>query len=475
MNRRSFLATSIATALGLSACGRNPNSISNSPVTLPLAFSNKLVIPPELIGTNVGGRKQFNLNIQQGTSRFLDNLDTSTWGINGAYLGPTIRLTNGDSVDLKFTNNLTESTTMHGHGMHVPAAMDGGVHQIIAANGGTWTSSYTVNQHACTNWYHPHLMGKTAEHVIKGLTGLIIIDDNDSAALDLPKTYGIDDIPLVVQDKSFNNDGSFDYDPTMRETMHGWKGDIMMMNGVIKPYIDVENKQIRFRILNGSNARIYKFAFKSGKTFTQIATDNAFLESPVPLTELTLSPAERAEIVVDFTNNLGTNDIFYNINDGSELLKININTAATATTTVPSNLLTLASLNVADAVKTRVFTLSGGMGVLQINGKSMDKARIDERVPVNAVEIWDVKNNMGMNHNFHIHATHFQLIERNGSALNVANNEKGFKDTVLVPPNESVKFIVKMTDYTDTSTPYMYHCHILEHEDLGMMGQFTVE
>jgi len=478
MDRRNFLATSIATALGLSACGgssNSSNSSTSSPVTLPSPFSKKLIIPAELVGTNVGGRQQFELSLQQGSSRFLDNLNTPTWGVNGSYLGPTIRLTNADAVDIKFTNNLAEDTTIHGHGMHVPASMDGGVHQIITANGGTWTSSYTVNQHASTNWYHPHLIGKTAEHVINGLAGLIIIDDNDSASLDLPKRYGIDDIPLIVQDRRFNSVGSFDYSPTRQETMRGWIGDVMMMNGVINPYVDVENKQIRFRILNASNARIYKFAFKSGKTFSQIATDNAFLEAPVALTELTLSPAERAEIVVDFTSDLGTSDIFYNVNDGSELLKVNVNTAAVTTTTVPSNLLTLPSLVVANTVNTRLFTLSGRMGTLQINGKSMDKNRIDERVPINAIEIWEVKNNMGMNHNFHIHATHFQLLERNGSTTNVADNEKGFKDTVLVPPNESVKFIVKMTDYIDANLPYMYHCHILEHEDLGMMGQFTVE
>ncbi len=474
MNRRNFLATSIATALGLSACGGSSNNSPDSPVTLPSIFSNKLIIPPELSSTIINNRKQFDLNIQHGTTRFLENLDTPTWGINGAYLGPTIRLTNGDSVDLKFTNSLAENTTIHGHGMHVPADMDGGVHQIIPANGGTWTSSYTVTQHASTNWYHPHLMGKTAEHVINGLAGLIIVEDNDSASLDLPKRYGIDDIPLIVQDRRFSSDGSFDYNPTMRETMQGWKGDVMMINGVINPYVDVENKQIRFRILNGSNSRIYKFAFKSGKTFKQIATDNAFLEAPVALTELMLSPAERAEIVVDFTNDLGTNDIFYNINDGSELLKVNIKTTATSTTTVPNNLLTLPSLIAANSTNNRLFTLEGRMGSLTINNKSMDKNRIDEQVPVNKIEIWEVQNNMGMDHNFHIHATHFQLIERNGSAANVAANEKGFKDTVYVPPNESVKFIVKMTDYTDSVKPYMYHCHILEHEDAGMMGQFTV-
>ena len=502
MNRRQFLTSSILTALGLSSCGGSSSTISGNNSGRGTGggtggtggatggatggggtgggtgggnslFNKPLIIPEEHKGKMVNGRLFYDLTLQKGTSNFLDNASTATWGINGSYLGPTLRLTNNTKVDIRYKNQLGEDTTMHGHGMHVPAKMDGAAHQIIKS-GQSWTASYKVNQHACTNWYHPHLMGKTAEHVMHGLAGLIIIDDDNSKTLDLPTNYGVDDIPLIIQDRRFNSNGSFDYAPSRREMMHGWKGDTFLVNGVIKPYIEVEAKQIRFRILNGSNARIYNFAFASGRSFKQIATDNSFLESPVELTELRLSPAERAEIIVDFSHDLGKFEIFKDKNSGKELFQVNINKKAIKANALPTNLISLPSLNPSDAVNTRSFTLSGRMGQLLINGQSMNMSVVNETVPINAVEIWEVTNNMMMDHNFHIHATHFQLLERNGSAANVPANEKGFKDTVYIPPNESVKFIVKMTDYTDSNSPYMYHCHILEHEDLGMMGQFVV-
>ncbi len=470
MNRRKFLLSSIAAALSLSGCNRGGITVTPSTGSDGSPF----FIPPELSGETVNGRKSFNLTLQKGTSGFLENVSTPTWGINGAFLGPTLRLRNGESVDISYTNQLNEDTTIHGHGMHVPANMDGGPHQIIAP-GETWTSSYTVRQFACTNWYHPHLMGKTAEHVMNGLAGLIIIDDDNSESLDLPKRYGIDDIPVIVQDRTFNSDGTFSYNPSIREIMHGWKGDTLMVNGVINPYLDVEAKQVRFRILNGSNSRVYNFGFVSGKSFRQIATDNAFLESPVELTQLRLSPGERAEIVVDFSNDLGKEEVFWDSDSKINLFKVNIENTATAVTELPARLIPLPRLNPADAARTRSFTLSAqGPGQLVINGQSMNMSVINETVPLDDVEIWEVRNAMGMIHNFHIHATHFQLLERNGNANAVADNEKGFKDTVFIPPNESVKFIVKMTDYADSSIPYMYHCHILEHEDAGMMGQFLV-
>jgi FtsP/CotA-like multicopper oxidase with cupredoxin domain len=490
MNRRQFLAGSIMTALGLSSCGGSDTTTSvtdntggntggntdgngGSTTNNNTGFENSFLIPEELMGNEVNGRIQYNLSLQKGVSNFLSNTNTPTWGINGNYLGPTLRLKNGSKVDINYRNNLDEDTTMHGHGMHLPAKMDGGVHQTIKA-GATWTSAYTVKQQACTNWYHPHLMKKTAQHVMKGLAGLIIIDDDNSNALDLPKRYGIDDIPLIVQDRTFNSDGSFNYNPSQMDIMMGWKGNTFMVNGVIKPHIDLEAKQVRFRILNASNSRLYTFAFKSGKSFQQIATDNAFLETPVELTQLQLSPAERVEIVVDFSNDLGKEEIFTDKSSGKDLFKANINQTATTTTTLPNQLVTLNKLSPSNAVNTRAFTLSGRMGSFAINGQAMDMSVINETVPLNAIEIWEVTNTMGMAHNFHIHASHFQLIERNGSSNAVADNEKGFKDTVLIPPRESIKLLIKMTDYADASSPYMYHCHILEHEDAGMMGQFVV-
>jgi FtsP/CotA-like multicopper oxidase with cupredoxin domain len=349
----------------------------------------------------------------------------------------------------------------------------GGVHQIIKSNE-TWTAAYTVKQQACTNWYHPHLMGKTAQHVMKGLAGMIIIDDDQSEVLDLPKRYGIDDIPLIIQDRRFNTDGSFDYNPSNRDKMHGWKGDTFLVNGTITPYLDLEAKQIRFRILNGSNSRIYTFALASGKSFQQIATDNSFLETPVTLNQLRLSPAERAEIIIDFSTSLGQTELLIDKSSDKALFKINISKPATVTTKLPQTLVKRLLLNADDAVNTRSFSLSGRAGNLTINGLTMNKEVINESIPLNAIEVWEVNNMMDMDHNFHIHATHFQIIERNGSSATVAENEKGFKDTVFIPANESVKLIIKMIDYTDSKSPYMYHCHILEHEDLGMMGQFVV-
>jgi len=159
---------------------------------------------------------------------------------------------------------------------------------------------------------------------------------------------------------------------------------------------------------------------------------------------------------------------------GKTFIHINVSQTATQTTVTPSRLTTLEKFSPASAQRRRSFILSGRRGNFQINDKSMDMNRIDERVPLGEVELWEITNTMGMDHNFHIHATHFMIVERNGSASNVAANERGYKDVVFVPANESVTIIVKMKDYTDSTIPYMYHCHFLEHEDRGMMGQFTV-
>ncbi len=471
MNRREFLGLSAVTSIFLlTGCGGGSNSGSN--LSNLSESSKKLPIPTLLRGVDKNGVKHYDLTINRAKHSFFDNVKTDTYAFGGqTFLGPTILLENGDDVSINYKNNLGEATTVHGHGMHVPAVMDGAAHQPIAT-GTTWSAQYRVNQEACTNWYHPHYMGKTAEHVYMGLAGLIIIEDATSKALDLPKRYGEDDIPLVLQDRIFSSSGQLDYSPSRREKMHGYIGDVAITNGAIEPYIDVENKEIRFRILNGSNASVYSLGFENGKTFKQIATDNSFLEAPVSLSRVTLSPAERAEIVVDLSRDYGSNFVLKDFNSGKKFLEIKVSKSATAQTTIPNHLISLSHLNLSDAVNTRRFVLNHNGMNLQINGKSMDMNRIDENVPLNQVEIWDVENSMGMNHNFHIHATHFEIIERNGGS--VADNEKGYKDTVYLAPNDKVKLIVKMTDYTDSTNPYMYHCHFLEHEDGGMMGQFVV-
>jgi FtsP/CotA-like multicopper oxidase with cupredoxin domain len=355
--------------------------------------------------------------------------------------------------------------------------MDGGPKNKIAPNT-SWSAIYRVNQEASTNWYHPHLMGKTAEHVYMGLAGVIIVDSNESDALNIPKTYGVDDIPLILQDKRFDVNHQIDYSPTMMEIRRGYTSETMLANGVITPHIDVRAKKIRFRVVNGSNARVYKLAFSDGRDFQQIATDNSFLESPVFMNELLLSVGERAEIVVDFKDDIGKDVILRDLNSGLDIMKINVSDRSNIQNPLPQKLTTHLKLNVNDAVRTRQFRLGmsriNGQMHMSINGKTMDMNRIDEVVPVNDIEIWEISNMMGMEHNFHIHATHFYIIQRDGSPSNVLENEKGYKDVVRLAPNSSVKVIVKMTDFVDEKNGYMYHCHFLEHEDDGMMGQFTV-
>ena len=434
-----------------------------------------LPIPELKSPVDINGVKHYDLDILDTEHTFFSGVKTKTWAFSSTYLGPTLLLKNGDDVSVNYTNNLSEGVAVHGHGMHLPGDMDGSAHQTIGA-GASWSAQYTVNQNACTNWYHPHTLNRTAKQVYQGLAGLIIIEDNDIKTYDLPNRYGVDDIPLVLQDRFFSADKTqLDYSPTMQETRRGYIGDTFITNGAIEPTFEAEAKEIRFRILNGSNSSVYELGFTSGISFKQIGGDNSLLEAPVSMTRLTLSPAERVEIIVDLTNSKGASLELFEYKNSKTFLKINVSKDATATTIVPATLTSLDAVDTSLVSRTRTFTMDASNGNLTINGKSMDLARIDEVVPLGDTEIWEVTNTMGIDHNFHMHGTHFRILERNGSAANVSDNEKGYKDTAYLPGNESVKLLVKMTDYmADSNSPYMYHCHFLEHEDDGMMGQFTV-
>jgi len=464
MKRRSFIKLSLFSSLFL---------LSNANAKKDSLGYKELIIPKLNKGELINGIRHYNMQIKESTHQFFEGYNTKTYGINQSYLGETIKLINNEEVSIDYTNNINETITMHGHGMHVPASQDGTAHQSIKPNT-SWSSKFRVNQKACTNWYHSHAMNKTAKQVYKGLAGLIIIEDDEINKLSLPNNYGVDDIPLILQDRFFDNRAQLYYNPGMRDIMMGYVSDILVTNGVLNPYIDVEAKEVRFRILNGSNSSVYNLAFGDDRTFKQIATDNSLLEKPVELYNLILSPGERAEIVVDFSDDLDEIVNFYDSRSNKSFLKIKINKKAKNITTIPNRLTKLEKYSILDVKRERYFKLSGMMGRLNINGLEMNMNYINEKVPLNSIEIWEVKNDMMMTHNFHIHATHFMIIQRNGKESYVLENEKGYKDTVRIPGGQSVKFIVKMKDYKDEKTPYMYHCHFLEHEDAGMMGQFTV-
>ncbi|WP_456393772.1 multicopper oxidase family protein [Nitratifractor sp.] len=458
----------------------NKTSGSAQTAAKPSAFFNPLKIPEEIRGEVRSGVRHYDLTIQEGISEFFPGVRTPTWGVNGPNLGPTIRLKRGEEVSLNWKNALRETTTMHGHGMHLPAEMDGNVHQTIAP-GATWSARYRVDQKACTNWYHPHTMGKTAEQVMRGLGGLIYIDDEESLALPLPKRYGIDDIPLVLQDRLFTREGAFAYPRNMMTVMHGFSGNTLLVNGTIAPYKEVEAGLVRLRLLNASNARVYRVAAE-GRSLTLVAGDNSFLETPEKVSEILLSTAERGEVILDLRGMQGSRVVLRDLESGAGILEIRVGAPGKVASSVPSRLTNLESPNAARAKRVRRFRLQArGPGRLVINGAAMDPDRIDEQVPLGEYEIWEAENvgmgmggMMGMNHNFHIHATHFRILERNGSVAKVRPWERGYKDTVFLAPGDRVKLLVRHTDYADAKRPYMYHCHVLEHEDAGMMGQFVV-
>ncbi|HEC07317.1 MAG TPA: hypothetical protein ENJ12_10715, partial [Thiolapillus brandeum] len=264
-------------------------------------FVRPLAIPPVLDGySNSKGTVIFDLEMQHGEQNFIDDSLTPTMGINGDYLGPVIRVSRDDHVRMNVRNSLREASTLHWHGVHLPAEMDGGPHQVIAP-GITWSPEFQIRQPASTLWYHSHMLHQTGRQVYHGLAGLIYVEDEVSAALQLPDTYGVDDIPLVIQDRVFHADGSFLYDnSTMGPGARGMMGDVALVNGVPFPTLKVQRRRTRFRILNGSNARIYNLEFSDQRRFLQIASDGGLLRRRVPLRRLRLAPGERAEIVVVF-------------------------------------------------------------------------------------------------------------------------------------------------------------------------------
>jgi len=478
MDRRAFLKTSGAGLAGLAitSCGSGGGTrgggVSLQPSLNTGVFTRPFFTPPEMVGAaGAAANKVFDLTMQTGTKTFTGQGVTNTMGINGSFLAPTLRVNKGDALNLNVTNNIGQETTLHWHGMRPPSDMDGGPHQPIAPNT-TWNAAYTVNQRASTNWYHPHPHGSTASQVYAGLAGMIIVDDAEAQALSLPKTYAVDDFPVIVQDRDMNADGTFAYSASQMEIMQGKKGLTMLVNGVIDPVLDVPAKEVRFRLLNGSNSRIYTFQFGGGIGFKQIATEQGLLPAPVSLTSITMSPGERAEIVVDFTALQGQGILFQDVSSGISLFKANVVANTGAVTTTPASLTTLTPLTRTQAVRTRPFVLSMGQGNVYINNKQMNINVIDENMVLNDIEILDIQNTSNMDHNFHIHGAFFQLLTRDGGAPRAY--ETGLKDTVYLPANSRVEAIVQYSQATVAGAPYMYHCHILEHEDAGMMGQFTV-
>jgi FtsP/CotA-like multicopper oxidase with cupredoxin domain len=466
MKRRDFVK------LGLLSSCMTLLSANKNEITLFPSFSKPLNIPPILEPKILkNGVKEYNLNVQEGSIDFLKNAKTKTYGVNTDFLGPTIRVERNDTIKINVKNSLKEETVLHWHGLKVSGVNDGGPNRSIKPNN-TWTTQYKINQRSSMCWYHPHTHEKTGSQVFMGIAGLFIIDDQESLDIKLPKEYGVDDIPLVVQDRRFDANGQFIYKQSMHDVMMGVSGNVFLVNGVVNPFVEVGAKAVRFRLLNGSNARVYRFVFSDYRAFYQVAGDASFLPKPVKMKTLLLSSGERAEIIVDFSDIAGK-EIYLGDNLGNKpLLKIKIKNENRSPFLLPKKLTTINEYRDFQYKKTREFTLDVRPGWLAINKKQMDMNRIDEKVTLGEPELWRIINPTRMPHPFHIHGCSFKILTRNSSKP--YPNEEGLKDTVLIYGNEIVELAVQF-DYEATKRfPYMYHCHILEHEDAGMMGQFTV-
>ncbi len=526
MQRRKFLkyGTGLSASLALSS-----NQVSSQTNLKPTTFTaldpnqiktieqyNQVYIPPLISNSYSRRYKLPTLFVQDTLHEFTPGVLSPAVGLSTSfqhcsYLGPTIKVKKGDLVDFSIINLRSEAITNHWHGMHIPGRIDGGPHQMIEP-GAEWNITMPIIQEASTNWYHAHTCNKTAEQVYFGHAGMFIVDDFPSWMLGLPNAYGINEFPLVVQDKLFNQHGEQVYD------LRGspiFIGDDMIVNGTINPFLSISAGLTRFKILNASNDRHYEFYFKDGRHFNIISSDGGLLNNPVQVNEITLYSGERADIIIDFSKDKGAiidmvaKTIVFDQAGGDlivPIIRLAVNWLPALPAFLPTKLRSRRKFidwqkEVASTPSvTRTFDLgnSPDMSEMQINNKAYDMSIINETVKQDQKEVWQIQSLTG-GHPFHIHGCSFLIMEIDGQPPK--EEFKGWKDIVVLPlpepgtpPGSKVytcKILVEFNlDTYRTATeflggrenasdlqnhiPYMYHCHLLAHEDKGMMGQFSV-
>jgi FtsP/CotA-like multicopper oxidase with cupredoxin domain len=481
MRRRDWLRNTVAAGLGASAV-RVGGGVLLPLLDMAAASAEPLRLPPDLVGPLVAA---------PATNTVWPGQSTSLLTLGGVYPSPTLRHRRGDVFELRLENRLAEPTNVHWHGLAAPAEADGYPRDLVLP-GGARQYRFQIEQRAATYWYHPHPDGRTAAQVYGGMAGFFIVEDDEERALGLPA--GDQDIPLLLQDRRRTADGSFNYAPSPMDLMAGYLGDAALVNGTPDAELSVAASVYRFRLLNGSNARIFRVAFDDGRTFQVIAGDGGLLERPVAATDLFLGPGERAEILVDFTREpvgrslrlvslafasrggMGPGMGMGNVSTqgaGFSLLRLTVQRPGPAPTPLPAQLVPLQRLDPGRAEVRRRFVMDMRMppfaGAFTINGRSFDASRVDVRAERGVVEAWEVVNASSEPHPFHVHATQFQVVSRSSRPL--GPHELGIKDTVLVWPGETVELALRFEHHAGL---YVLHCHNLEHEDAGMMLNLEV-
>ncbi len=470
---------------------------------MPARYQVPLPIPPVLSPARSDATTDYYEITQQIASlEILPGLRTTAWTFNGTFPGPTLVSRSGRRTVVRHTNTLAHPTVVHLHGGHTPHDSDGYPLDLIlpatqATNsmpgmtkgslGGVTTSghrtyTYPLNQRAATLWYHDHRMGFTGPDVWQGLAGFHLVHDDEESALPLPTQAR--DVPLMITDRSFKPDGSFHY-PWVDRTLitpgvtapylDGVLGDVILVNGAPWPVMRADRARYRFRILNASNARRYELALDpqppGGGALVQIGSDGGLLDRPIAHDCVQLAPAERFDVIIDFSRcRPGSQVRLVNRLDSGltgEVMAFQISSAASSDDSmIPGLLSTIANLDPGQAVATRTFLFQGASDGWSINGQLYQPGRSLARPTLGTTEIWRFITDV--HHPIHLHLNHFQVLSRDGRTP--GPYDSGWKDTIDLQPAQAAEIAVRFTDYDGR---FMLHCHNLEHEDMGMMADFT--
>ncbi|WP_328709057.1 multicopper oxidase family protein [Microbispora hainanensis] len=517
ISRRGFLGLLGGAGLTVAGCGALTHELGRevagesltSALPLPARFAVPLPIPATAVPVRPG---RYEVVQRAAEVEIIPGTTTEIWGYDGMFPGPTFDLRAGSPAVIRVRNELSVPTSTHLHGGVTPPESDGYPTDVVIARGRgfrppqgehshhdlrQWTFHeaardyvYPLEQRAATLWYHDHRMDFTAPQVWRGLAGFVIVRDDEDDALPLPK--GERDIPLMICDRAFEEDGSFRYpslDPTLLlrpgvddAFMEGVEGDVILVNGAPWPFLEVDAARYRLRLLNASNARRFRLRLTPGGRFVQVGSDQGLLAAPVTHDAITISPGERFDVVVDFSghpagaevtmvNTLGTGA-------ARDVMRFRVRRRAADDSAIPKRLSRTAEpvdtpvdTAVDTAVATRVFdfrrTGQGGGGSWTINGRSFRPGRPLATPRLNTSEVWRFTSDF--HHPVHVHLARFRVLSRNGGPPEAT--DAGWKDTVDVRPYEVVDVLVRFEGYRGR---YMLHCHNLEHEDMAMMVDFEV-
>lgn len=487
MKRRDFIRHSGASALAawagtsflLHGCHTEEDMIGEPNWIVEGTFDRPLPIPGALVGSG-------SLTAGFSTAELLKGRSATTLAYGNGFLGPTVRAAKGETVNIALTNNLSEETNIHWHGLVLPEDMDGHPRHVVAP-GGTLHYTLPILQRAGTYWYHPHPHGLTARQVFMGLAGMFVVSDEDEDALGLPS--GDFEIPLIIQDKRFAGN-TLDYSPSDEEVMTGYLGEQVLVNGAHAPFLNVAAGWYRLRLLNGSTARVYNVGITGGIPLHIIGADGGLLRAAETVSEIMLGPGERLDVLVDFSGLAAGSEVYlvshrfsqYNIQGRQrfKLMKFSVDRLSENSFSLPPILSAIEPIHDDTNARTRRFDISamgsagghgGGRGHT-INGKTFDMDRVDETVEAATTEIWEFDNLMGDEiHPMHIHGVQFRVLQRSGGRNKLLASEKGWKDTVLVMPGEKVRVTMTFPVYRGV---FVFHCHNLEHEDDGMMLNYQI-